>query len=73
MSRKARHLLVLEESKMDEFNLSKIKSRIRSIKDFRNDEIKYQANLYAISLGYKPPNKLSYEKTNQKVHNNSYA
>ena len=66
MSYKARHLLVLEESKMDEFKISKIKSRIKSIKDARNDETKYQANLYAMSLGYNPPNKLSYEKNKPK-------
>lgn len=66
MSHKARHLLVLEESKMDEFKVSKTKSRIKSIQDARNDESKYQANLYAMSLGYNPPNKLSYEKNKPK-------
>ena len=63
MSRKARHLIVLEESNMKEYKPSKIKSSIKSIQDARYDETKHQANLYAISLGYEPPNKLSYEKT----------
>jgi len=65
MSHKARHLLVLEESKKTEFNLdkpSKIKNRIKRIEDARYDEGRQQANLYAISLHAVPPNKLSYEK-----------
>lgn len=54
MSRKPRHLQVLEEAKA-----LKIKSQdLLSI----YDEAKKQANIYAISIGKEPPNKLSYEK-----------
>jgi len=70
MSRKARHLQVLEESKKDEFNLdkpSKIKSQLERIQDSRYDEARQQANLYAMSMGVKElPNKLSYEKGGKK-------
>ena len=69
MSRKARHLQVLEESKKEEYALdkpSKVKSRIEKIQDARDDPAKMQANLYAISLGVHPPNKLSYEKGGKK-------
>jgi hypothetical protein len=66
MSRKARHLQVLEDSKSTEYNLeqpSRMKtSLLGTIKDTRDDEFKRQANLYAASLGQQQPNKLSYEK-----------
>ena len=65
MSRKARHLQFLEESKKDEYNFdkpSKIKNRIIEIQDARYDEARQQANCYAMSIGKEPPNKLSYEK-----------
>lgn len=70
MSRKARHLQVLEDSKNTEYNLDK-PSRVKTsllgtIKDARDDEFKTQANLYAASLGKPAPNKLSYEKTGGK-------
>lgn len=65
MSRKARHLQVLEDSKNTEYELdrpSKLKSSILgTIKDARDDEFKRQANLYAASLGKPAPNKLKYE------------
>jgi len=51
MSRKARHLLILEDSKKEMYNFdkpSKIKSRIFQIIDTRYNEIRNQANLYAI-------------------------
>lgn len=70
MSRKARHLLVLEESKKEEFNLdkpSKIKSRFENVQDARYDEARQQANIFAKSMGIEiPPNKLSYEKGGKK-------
>jgi len=65
MSSKLRHLQILEDSKKDEYNFnkpSKIKNRIIQIQDARYDESRQQANNYAISMGKKPPNKLSYEK-----------
>ena len=65
MSSKSRHLQILEDSKKDEYNFnkpSKIKNRIIQIQDARYDESRQQANNYAISMGQKPPNKLSYEK-----------
>ena len=66
MSRKARHLQVLEDSKNTEYNSeqpSRIKtSLLGTIKDARDDEFKRQANLYAVSLDKTQPNKLSYEK-----------
>jgi len=66
MSRKARHLQVLEDSKNMEYILdrpSKMKtSLLGTIKDTRDDEFKRQANIYAASLGQQEPNKLSYEK-----------
>lgn len=73
MNHKARHLQFLEESKKDDntfYNLtknlqdkqSKIKNRINQIQDARYDEAREKANLYAISMGKEPPNKLSYQK-----------
>lgn len=69
MSRKARHLQVLEESKKEEYNSdkpSKIKTRLEIIQDSRHDDARKQANLYALSLGQPAPNKLSYEKGGKK-------
>lgn len=69
MSRKARHLQVLEESKKEEYNSdkpSKIKTRLEIIQDSRHDDARQQANLYALSLGKPAPNKLSYEKGGKK-------
>lgn len=66
MSRKPRHLMVLEEAKKEEYNLdkpSKIKSSlISTVQGARDDEQKELANMYAKSLGLEPPNKMSYEK-----------
>lgn len=63
MKHKPRHLQFLEESKKDlNDNTSKIKSRIYQIQDARYDEAREKANLYAISIGKEPPNKLSYER-----------
>lgn len=65
MSRKARHLQVLDDSKNIEYNSEqpskKKSSLLEIIKDARDDEFKRQANLYATSLGKPAPNKLKYE------------
>ena len=78
MSRKARHLQVIEDAKKEDYNSvplpdkpSKIKSRLEIIEDARHDEGRIQANLYAASLGLKPPNKLSYEKGGKKKYKRS--
>jgi len=71
MSRKARHLQVMEESRKEEYNLdksSKTKSRVEKIEDARHDPARMQANLYAVSLGLQAPNKLSYEKGGRKKY-----
>lgn len=66
MSRKSRHLCILEDSKKEEFNFdkpSKTPSKLRTIiHNSREDDYKMTCNLYAVSMGYAPPNKLSYEK-----------
>lgn len=66
MSRKPRHLMVLEEAKKEEYNLDKpgkVKTSLISIvQGARDDEQKELANIYAKSLGLEPPNKMSYEK-----------
>jgi len=77
MSREQIHLPFLEESKKEEYNFydfhdcvkkslhnkpSKKKQILNKIKDARYDEARQQANLYAMSMGKEPPNKLSYEK-----------
>lgn len=69
MSRKARHLQILEESKKEEYNLdkpSKIRSSISKIEDARLDQARAQANAYAASVGLKAPNLYSYEKGGRK-------
>ena len=66
MPRKARHLYILDDSKKKEFNIDNLKKKITNlrtiIKDARDDNYKTTCNLYAISMGYPPPNILSYEK-----------
>jgi hypothetical protein len=68
MSRKARHLQILEDSKKYEYNLDKPSKKrtllIKIVQDSRDDQHKHEANLYGISLGFKPPNKMSYETNN---------
>jgi hypothetical protein len=53
-------------SKKEELNIdksSKTSSKLRRIiNDSREDTYKRSCNLYALSMGYQPPNKLSYEK-----------
>jgi len=69
MSRKAKHLQAIEESKKEEYNLDKssiTRSSISKIKDARHDEARAQANAYAASLSLKPPNIYSYEKGGRK-------
>lgn len=65
MSRKARHLKILEDSKKFEYNWDKPSKKkaslIKIIQESRDDEHKRQANLYAKSLNCEPPNKLRYE------------
>jgi hypothetical protein len=72
MSRKARHLQILEESKKEEYNLdkpSKALASISKIQDARYDEARAQANAYAASLGLKAPNLYSYERGGRKRKN----
>lgn len=55
------HISKTEESNLDKS--SKISSKLRRIiNDSREDTYKRSCNLYALSMGYQPPNKLSYEK-----------
>jgi len=64
-----RHLYVLDDSKNHDLdnninnnnnNTSKTPSKLRNIiKTAREDTDKMSYNLYAISLGYKPPNIVS--------------
>lgn len=64
MMRKHRYLYVLEDSKKHDLDFekpSKTTSKIRNIvKTVREDTHKISYNLYAISLGYDPPNILTY-------------
>lgn len=67
MSRKARHLQILEDSKKEEYNINKPTKIRTTIQDTRNDYAREQANLYAKSLGYSAPNAMSYEKNGGKT------
>jgi len=59
---KESHISKTEESNLDKSSKTSSKLR-RIINDSREDNYKILSNLYALSLGYNPPNKLSYEKT----------
>lgn len=65
MSDKDNEIVVSEETNKEELNKikgSKISSKLRKIiNDSRYDDYKMIYNLYAVSMGYSPPNKLSYE------------
>lgn len=70
MSRKARHLQLLEDSKRPEYNIdkpSKVKGVTSTIEDARYDEARERANMYAKSLNMPAPNMMSYEKRGGKT------
>lgn len=63
MPKFARHLETIEDSKKYTDKMKTTKKQIRNIiKVSRDDEFKTLSNIYAKSLGYNPPNILSYEK-----------
>lgn len=61
MPRKARHLEMIEESKKINQKPNEVQKMRKMIANARDDEFKMNSNLYAKSLGYNPPNVLSYE------------
>lgn len=61
MPKFARHLKTIEDSKKVK-HLTEAEKMRKMVADLRDDEFKMQANLYAQSVEYRPPNVLSYEK-----------
>lgn len=60
-SRMHRHLQVLEDSKQEKYIKNKRTNLLKIINEAKNFDAAYDADLYAISCGYKPPNIL-YDK-----------
>ena len=58
MLKAARHLRVIEESKDEKYKINKKTKLKKIIQEGANIVNKYEANLYALSLGYKPNYKI---------------